>query len=165
MDVQRICYGHKGFHQNTPLAFFEATDVRLLHLSNFCKLHLGEAELLESVEKSSGRLQIVQVKTGRRRWVVLSEATRAAIRAWAQPGLIWPRVRVDRVTREIQAAAKACGLEKLTHTDLRRSAIRSVEEQQAGSGWIFAGHESDSTTRQWYLPKDLVYDSLPRPRF
>ena len=120
---------------------------------------------LHAVIASEGRLQIVQVKTGRRRWVVLSAETIAEVCQWAQPGLIWPRVRRDRVTREIQSAARSCGLGRLTHTDLRRSAIRSVEEQMPGSGWIFAGHESDSTTRTWYLPKDLEYQRLPRPRF
>lgn len=119
----------------------------------------------EATEKSDGKLQIVQVKTRRRRWVYLSQETLELIRPWAQSGPIWPRKRRDRVTREIQSAARACGLGRLTHTDLRRSAIRSVEEQSPGSGWIFAGHESDATTRTWYLPKDLQYDGLPRPKF
>lgn len=117
-----------------------------------------------AVGKSLGKLQIVQVKTGRRRWVYLSADTLSSL-GWAQEGPIWPRVRRDRVTREIQLAARACGLGRLTHTDLCRSAIRSVEEQAPGSGWIFAGHESDSTTRQWYLPKDLQYEGLPKPKF
>lgn len=120
----------------------------------------------DQVQQAHGRLQIVQVKTGRRRWVVFSDATMVALSEFCggDRGPIWPRGDRTAVTREIRQAAVACGLGKVTHTDLRRSAIRSVEEQQAGAGWIFAGHESDSTTRRWYLPKDLQYDSLPKPR-
>jgi len=115
---------------------------------------------------AGGRLQIVQRKTGRRRWVHMSEPTMAELTSYMRgfSGSLWPMADRGAVTRDLRAAAVAAGLGRITHTDLRRSAIRSVEEQQAGAGWIFAGHESDSTTRKWYLPKDLVYDSLPRPR-
>jgi integrase len=117
------------------------------------------------VRESRGRLQLIQQKTGRRRWVIFSDHTLDAMGRYmeGQSGLLWPRVERTAVTREIRAAAMAAGLGKVTHTDLRRSAIRSVEEQQPGSGWIFAGHESDQTTRKWYLPKDLQYQNLPRP--
>lgn len=115
---------------------------------------------------AAGRLQIVQRKTGRRRWVHMSEPTMEELTSYMRgfSGSLWPMADRGAVTRDLRAAAVAAGLGRITHTDLRRSAIRSVEEQQAGAGWIFAGHESDSTTRKWYLPKDLVYDSLPRPR-
>ena len=118
----------------------------------------------QRVITARGRLEIVQVKSKRRRVVRLSGATLTAVKALASDGpKIWPEPRRELLTRWIRRLAIQAGIGHVTHTDLRRSAIYAVEKQAPGTGWLFAGHSCDQITRQWYLPAGVEYDRLPKP--
>lgn len=112
-----------------------------------------------------GTLQLVQIKTGVRRWAFMSRELLNEIAAWHGPhGLIWPRGERGTIGKILQKIGLKLGI-RLTHTRLRVAAITDVERQQAGAGWIFAGHASPATTRTWYTDFDRVADSIPRPTF
>lgn len=130
-------------------------------------LRQSDLHLLEwpDVRDSGGRLQIVQFKTGVRRWVFLSQGLLREISAWhGTAGLVWPRGERGTIGRILQRVGRELNL-RLTHTRLRQTAITDVERQQAGAGWLFAGHASPETTRRWYTDFDRVADGLPRPSF
>lgn len=112
-----------------------------------------------------GRLQIVQRKSGIRRWVFLSEDLLAKIGKWHGPdGLIWPRGDRATVGKILQQIGRKMGI-RLTHTRLRVASITDVERQSPNAGWRFAGHSCPTTTQRWYTDLDMSAEGIPRPSF
>lgn len=118
------------------------------------------------LKASQGHIQIIQQKTGRRRRAMFSLGLMCDIAKWHGDcdGPVWPLGKNSIFGRKIQEISDAVGI-KFTHTTLRKTAITDVEAQQPGAGWIFAGHSSPATTRQWYTDADRAYRDIPRPRF
>lgn len=117
------------------------------------------------VMKADGHFPIIQVKTGHRRWVRMSDHLLDDIRSWHPGhGLIWPRVCRNMLRRELNKLGQVIG-KHVTPTILRKTAITMAEQRQPGSGWIFAGHKGPETTRLWYTDADLAYRDLPAPDY
>jgi integrase len=117
------------------------------------------------VRAADGRLQIVQIKTGHRRWVHFSGELLNEIAAWHPgSGPVWPHLSGAGMLRNLRWACRLAGLPPVTHTDLRKAAITEVERRQPGSGWIFAGHSSPATTQGWYIDGASAYRDIRGPR-
>jgi integrase len=115
----------------------------------------------EEVMDARGHFQIVQVKTGHRRWVRFSKHLLADIRFWHPGnGRIWPVVHRTMLTNNFRKAGLKLGL-RVNHTILRKTSITLVESRHPGLGWIHAGHKSPSTTQGWYTNADIAYKNLP----
>ena len=107
-----------------------------------------------------GKRTIIQIKTGHRRQFRFSNDLIEDIDSWhPKTGNIWPRAGQQYLSKRISDLGKAIGV-KLTHTILRKTAITNQEAKQVGTGWIFAGHKSPDTTRQWYTNQDIAYADL-----
>jgi len=110
-------------------------------------------------------IQLIQKKTGYRRLAIFSESLIARILHWHNGDqLIWPRHSKTLVATRLRILGEQLKIVGLTHTMLRKTAISDVEAQAPGSGWIFAGHRSPSTTQAWYTDRQQQYCGLPKPR-
>lgn len=111
-------------------------------------------------------IHIIQKKTGYRRMAVLSETLIARILAWHnRQEFIWPAHSRTLIATRLRLLGRKLGIDNLTHTTLRKTAISDVEAQSPGTGWIFAGHRSPATTQKWYTDANQQYLGLPRTRF
>lgn len=127
----------------------------------------GDMRSLELIDVLShrGKLTIIQQKTGVVRRVLLSPRLLRDIGSWHGPsGLVWPLGDKQIMARKLTLVGRLADV-KLTHTQLRKTAITDVESQLPGAGWRFAGHATPATTQQWYIDWDAADGDLPRPNF
>lgn len=115
---------------------------------------------------SDGMIQLVQRKTGYRRYVRVSGSLLDLIRCWHGPsGDLFARVGSSTISHTIKRVGRQAGVHWLNHTALRRTSITAVESVAPGSGWIFAGHRSPATTRRWYTDADRLAQAIQVPEF
>ncbi|MEX2310640.1 MAG: hypothetical protein WD738_23940 [Pirellulales bacterium] len=128
---------------------------------------IGDIGLAETGKfDPTGRLWLLEGKTGKARWHRLHSVTTAAIAGCvaANPGRdrIWPGYTRTNIVRAFTRLAKSAGVGG-TSKYIRRGSSSALDRLQPGQGWRFLNHSDPRVFEQHYRDADICQDESLAP--